>query len=226
MPPICRSGTNRTENKSHKEKKAQSMGSPQGSAAAWLKTILQIKVAAKIPEHSDKQDPPTTTTTETVPSASSKPPMPCKGMGWETTDGSQPWQDLFGTYMFYVEGAAKASTKFTIERANKAFSAKSSDCTHRSQNGSQHGNKCCKPCHLLRCDHDKVARTAIQGMDKLIHASELLGQNCLSKSENNFTALCYSEVRGIWQPSFCAIQGGCQTPCASRCMFQKVASAI
>ena len=49
------------ENKSHKDKKAQSMGSSQGSAAASLETILQIKVAAKIPEQSDKQDPPTTT---------------------------------------------------------------------------------------------------------------------------------------------------------------------
>ena len=151
--------------------------------------------------------------------------MPCQGMGWEITNDSQPWQELYSTYMFFLEGAAKASTKFTIERVNKAFSAKSSDCTHRGQNGWQHGVKSCKPCHLLRCDHDRVAWTASQSVDKLIHASELLGQNCLSKSQFS-TALCYSTVRGIWQPSFCAIQGGCQTVGASRCMFSKVASAI
>ena len=75
----------------------------------------------------------------TMPDASSTPkaPTPCEGFGWEKSEPTLPWQHWYGTYVFFVEGAPKASSKFTIERVGGTFKAKSTDCTGTGLKGWQ-----------------------------------------------------------------------------------------
>ena len=82
----------------------------------------------------------------------------------------------------------QASTKFRIELVGGKYVAKAADpiCSGEGLNGYQHRVKCCKSCHAVRCDNDKTAKTAILLMDKLVHATALLGKNELSKSDVAF----------------------------------------
>jgi hypothetical protein len=49
--------------------------------------------------------------------------------------------------------------------------------------GWQHGVKCCKPCHLVRCDTDHTAKRALLSMERLLHAITLMGKTSLTKSD-------------------------------------------
>ena len=124
----------------------------------------------------------------TMPDASWTPkaPTPCEGFGWEKSEPTLPWQHWYGTYVFFVEGAPKASSKFTIERVGGTFKAKSTDCTGTGLKGWQHKVVCCKPCHTVRCDGERTAKVSVQAMDKCVTAGELMGQSKLSKADVAF----------------------------------------
>ena len=112
------------------------------------------------------------------------PQKPCHGLGWNETDKEQNWEELHKAYMYFIEGGAKASTKFTVEKFGGAFVSKATDCTGFASTSTwQHGVECCRPCHLVRTDPDGVAKSAILRADKISYAISLLGRPSLTKSD-------------------------------------------
>lgn len=109
--------------------------------------------------------------------------IPCAGLGWEITEPTTQWYELYKTYLVYVDGAEKASKKFLVESTCGIYIAKSRDCTGVGLKGFQHGVKCCKPCHGVRCDKDQIAKLALMSMDKLLYSGFLMSQRKVSKSD-------------------------------------------
>ena len=79
------------ESKLHKDNKAAAEKKP-GLKALFATASSSVETSSA-PEVVD------------VPAISPKPPMPCKGLGWDVTHKDQPWDQYCKTYMFFVEGA-------------------------------------------------------------------------------------------------------------------------
>ena len=154
-------------NKTHQEQKEHAQTKPK------LKTLL----AKQVEQGAAKQDAPA----EVQPRS-----WPCQGTGWDITDPDQNWQGLYKAYLYFINGADKASSKFTIEVQDAIYRVKSVGCTGSGLLGWQHRVKCCKPCHLLRTDQDQTAKKALQRVDAILHASSLVARASLSKSDIAF----------------------------------------
>ena len=107
-------------------------------------------------------------------------PLPCDGLGCETTESTTDWAQIYVTYLT----SRRASKKHRVEKIGGRYLAKSVDCHCVGLKGSQHGVKCCKPCHNARCDEDQIAKKAVLSADKLTHAEVLMAQATLSKSDS------------------------------------------
>jgi len=60
------------------------------------------------------------------------------GVCWDTTEPLVNWQGYLMTYLFFVEGAEKQSSKFTVERVGGRCLVKATGCDGESLSGHQH----------------------------------------------------------------------------------------
>ena len=180
--------------KTHADKRQQATAKPE-NAAAPIKMLLVPKAAPS--SQGEAAGSSTDTPTSAAPLQADAPaeeeeekPAPppkkdCRGLGWEETDKGQSWGELYKAYLYFVEGGPNASNKFTIEKTVTSLVPRARDCTHAGKMW-QHGVQCCKPCHLVRTDHNRVAKNAILAADKIVHSVELLGKATLTKSDLAF----------------------------------------
>ena len=163
--------------KSRKQEVSLSCAKPTGNIKALLggeKPAASIDAAAA------------SSVAEPQPAPEPKKATVCAGLGWDITDDGQPWQELCKTYLHFIDGAAKASSTFTVDKAEGRFTARAKDCTGIGKAGWQHKVQCCKPCHAVRTDKNHVAKNSLLLMDKLLHSVSLLGQESLSKSDMDY----------------------------------------
>jgi len=109
----------------------------------------------------------------------------CQGVGLEMTDPDHPWTDLDKAYLYFVDGAPKASGKFMIEVLAGSFSVKSKDCVGIGLKW-QHGIQCCEPCHQVSTESNNVAKNCILLIRKLVYCVSILGRSHLSKSDTSY----------------------------------------
>ena len=166
----------------HKERKTAQQPSAAAGASGDTANTPAGPADATVASHAPALN------AQAEPAAVAEPPKACHGLGFEVTDKEHNWEALFKAYLYFVEGAPKASSKFSVERVGGSYRARARDC-----NGTglkwQHQVQCCTYCHQVRTDSNNVAKNALLAMDKLLHAVELLSQRSLSKSELSYLGL-------------------------------------
>ena len=137
--------------KNHRDKIGES--TPSGSNNNELDKFLQPKAPPPAPQPELQQaEAPNGSANvealaEVVPMVP-KEPVRCEGLGFERTDPSLAWQDLFRAHVTYIDGSVKSSNKFVVDKVGTNFIARSADCTGVGAKGYQHKVVCCKQCSL------------------------------------------------------------------------------
>ena len=141
------------KSKSHEEKRAQAQAqTPKAGLASFFAAGTAVNAAdaaigSGVPLGAGQAD-----SALLASSPSAKGQLPCSGLGWGLKDDVDHWQMRYRTYLNFVEGAEKASSKFTVVKYESKYFARSVSCAMVVLPGFQHGIKCCKECPLVRGD--------------------------------------------------------------------------
>lgn len=166
--------------KAHKEKKAA-----QTPITALLAPKNESSGSASVQPAAEPEP-------QAQPETEQKAHKICHGLGFEVTDKDQDWPELYKAYLYFIQGAPKASTKFMVEASAGTYTSRATDCAGIGLKW-QHRVQCCKQCHAVRTDPNNVAKSALLKMDKFLYALALLSHRSLTKADLSYLKHCILE---------------------------------